>query len=533
MKTVKFTMFVTALFLLSGCNWFTLVNVNSAGDQANDHTDYRSSMSDDGRYVAFISRASNLVPGDTNGFSDIFVRDLATGTTTRVSVDSTGMEANGDSGLIEGEVSISANGRYVGFRSVANNLVVGDANNLGDIFVHDRATGATTLVSVDSAGTQANDESYLPAISGDGRYVSFCSNASNLVEGDTNNVSDVFVHDRLSGNTTRISLGNSGEEANDHSFSYSLSGDGRFVVFNSVANNLVEGDTNGLYDAFVRDRQTGTTTRVSVSSTGEQTDFGSILRPSISRDGRYVVFKSLASNLVAGDTNDRNDIFVHDRDTGITTRVSVSSTGMESNGWSGDESISANGRYVAFTSVADNLVANDTNGQEDAFVHDRYSGSTTRVSVDSMGIEGEYRNFSSSISGDGRYVAFGTLSTNIVPNDANGYQDLVIRGIPDVTVTSVTPDVLPIGKTKPVTIAGTNFLPGATPFMDGAEISNVVIEDEGSITADITISAGAAEGLQDIQVGLPGTGPGTMAGVVGTCADCVTFTAINCGCGCP
>jgi Tol biopolymer transport system component len=263
--------------------------------------------------------------------------------------------------------SISADGRYVAFHSDASNLVPGDTNGTWDIFVHDRLTGQTTRVSVASDGTQGNNGSGDPSISADGRYVAFTSEASNLVPGDTNGTWDIFVHDRVTGQTTRVSVASDGSEGYGSSFSSSISADGRYVAFSSWASNLVPGDTNGWADVFVHDRVTGQTTRVSVASDGTEGNHVSLL-PSISADGRYVAFSSWASNLVPGDTNEVQDIFVHDRLTGQTSRVSVASGGTEGNGASEFPSISADGRYVAFYSAASNLVPGDTNGTWDIFV---------------------------------------------------------------------------------------------------------------------------------------------------------------------
>jgi Tol biopolymer transport system component len=225
------------------------------------------------------------------------------------------------------------------------------------------------LVSVASDGTQGNSHSVSPSISADGRYVAFSSLASNLVPGDTNGKQDIFVHDRLTGQTTRVSVASDGTQGNGDSDFASISADGRYVAFSSLASNLVAGDTNGTWDVFVHDRLTGQTTRVSVASDGTQGNEDSI-GVEISADGRYVAFTSLASNLVAGDTNGTWDVFVHDRLTGQTTRVSVASDGTEGNGHSlYGLSISADGRYVAFASVASNLVSGDANGGiTDAFI---------------------------------------------------------------------------------------------------------------------------------------------------------------------
>jgi Tol biopolymer transport system component len=269
-----------------------------------------------------------------------------------------------------GYPSISADGRYVAFASGASNLVPGDTNGWADVFVHDQQTGQTSLVSVAADGMQGNGGSWGPSISADGRYVAFTSEASNLVPGDANGVQDVFVHDRETEQTSRVSLAADGTEGNSHSAGPSMSADGRYVAFRSWASNLVPGDTNGMLDIFIHDRQTGQTSRVSVATDGTEGNSHSA-GPSISADGRYVAFISEASNLVPGDTNGQQDIFVHDRQTGQTSRVSVAADGTQGNGGSYWPSISANGRYVAFMSEASNLVPGDTNGQQDVFVHDR------------------------------------------------------------------------------------------------------------------------------------------------------------------
>jgi Tol biopolymer transport system component len=416
----------------------TRVSVASDGTQSN-HDSYNPSISADGRFVAFESEATNLVSGDTNNFRDIFVHDRQTGQTTRVSVASDGTQANGHSY----DPSISADGRYVAFASLANNLVSGDTNDQQDIFVHDRQTGQTTRVSVASDGTQANGYSYDPSISADGRYVAFISFASNLVGGDTeppilpsttslpNNpasmgVSQVFVHDRQTGATTLVSVAIDGSEGSGHSEEVSISADGRYVAFRSWASNLVNGDTNNLPDIFVRDLQTNQTTRVSVASDGTQANNFSF-EPSISADGRYVAFTSWANNLVSGDTNGDWDIFVHDRQTGATIRVSVATGGGQAAGRSQRPSISADGRYVAFASSASNLVSGDTNDHQDIFVHDRQTGQTTRVSVASDGTQTYVFSFDPSISADGRYVAFGSEADNLVSGDTNGRYDIFVR----------------------------------------------------------------------------------------------------------
>ncbi len=420
------------------------LSIASDGTQGNELSTLPS-VSADGRYVAFASQASNLVGGDTNGVYDIFVRDRWTGQTSRISIASDSTQGNGLSFVS----FISADGRYIAFRSVASNLVSGDTNNQDDVFVHDRQTGDTVRVSVNSNGVQGNGPSIKPSLSADARYVAFESWATNLVS-DTNNMEDVFVHDLQTHQTSRVSIASNGAQANDQSDLPFISTDGRYVVFASEASNLVSGDTNNVCDTnndgvfndncpdiFIHDRQTGQTSRVSVASDGTQGN-GWCRRSSLSADGRYVAFESQASSLVSGDTNGIYDIFVHDRQTGQTARVSVTSDGAQGNGESEGPFISADGRYVAFESWASNLVSGDTNAKKDVFVHDRQTGQTVRVSVASGGMQANNDSGGVFLSGAGRYVAFSSLASNLTGGDTNGRQDVFIhdRGIgPGTTIT--------------------------------------------------------------------------------------------------
>ena len=284
--------------------------------------------------------------------------------TSRVNVASSGEQAD----WYSYDPHISADGRYVVFYSAASNLVPGDTNEELDVFVNDRVSGETTRVSVASDGTQATGRSDYSTISADGRYVAFYSQAANLVPDDTNGATDAFVHDRVSGKTTRVSVSTRGAEGPSGSYSTTISADGRYVAFESGDPNLVPRDTNGVFDVFLRDLKSGTTSRVSLTNLGAQAQRDSYL-PSISADGRYVAFHSDASDMVRGDTNNVGDMFVRDRVTGKTLRVSVATDGTEANNYNINmPSISADGRYVAFYSEATNLVPGDTNGVSDVFV---------------------------------------------------------------------------------------------------------------------------------------------------------------------
>ncbi|MDO8945600.1 MAG: hypothetical protein Q7U88_00425 [Desulfocapsaceae bacterium] len=344
--------------------------------------------------------------------------------TTRVSVDSSGNEGN----KYSYHPSISADERYVAFDSSASNLVAGDTNDTNDIFVHDRVTRKTTRVSVDSSGSPSNGYSEYPSISADGRYVAFHSGATNLVANNTNGtVSDIFVHDRLNGATTLVSVDSSASQGNQQSYYPSISADGRYVAFQSSASNLVTDDTNDTDDIFVHDRQDGTTSRVSVNSDGIGGNNFSNYH-AISADGQYVAFTSLATNLVDNDNNGREDVFVHNRQDGTTSRVSVHSNGTEGDSGSYNPSISADGQYIAFESGASNLVDSDTNGAtSDIFVHNRLTGATTIASIDSSGTQGDSGSYHASISSDGQYIAFESHASNLVASDINGSNDVFVH----------------------------------------------------------------------------------------------------------
>jgi len=344
------------------------------GSQSNDASD-EPSISADGRYVAFASIATNLVSGDANGAADIFVHDRVTGATERESVSGTSAEGDSKSD----SPAISADGRFVAFQSRASNLVTGDSNGTWDVFVRDRQSSTTTRVDVDSLGVQANGTSFggAPAISANGRYVAFGSNATNLVSGDANGVRDVFVHDRTAGVTERVDVSDAGSvEATGtaDTTAPSISADGRYVAFGSRAKNLVPADTWGPRGGvFVRDRVGGTTERVSLSSGSYESDGG--YNPSISADGRYVAFISSA-DMAPGHAFGTYDVFLRDRLTGVTEWVSVTPVGGQSNGSvdgpAPTPSISGDGRRVVFSSTSTNLVGGGTLAGRNVFVRTRW-----------------------------------------------------------------------------------------------------------------------------------------------------------------
>jgi Tol biopolymer transport system component len=397
----------------------SLVSIDPNGQLPNDDA-FDAVISPDGRYVAFQWYDGMFT-------SDLFLSDRETGALERLSVNSNEKKGNSFSYVPTPTPDL----RYVAFSSWATNLVTGDTNGpypLGhDVFVRDRLNGTTERVSIGNLGQQGADQSFHPAITADGRYVAFTSYAANLVAGDLNGVEDVFLRDRLAGTTELVSLDPSGAQANGGIACSSISADGRYVVFHGSASNLVAGDTNASLDVFVRDRLTGTTERVSVDSSGAQGNKDSYGGP-ISPDGRYAAFSSAASNLVPGDTNGKVDVFLRDRHSGTTERLSVDSSGTQGNGDSTIPALTPDGRFAAFQSDAGNLVAGDTNGSWDVFVRDRQLGTTQLVSVDSNGAPGGTHSGiqGPTLSVDGRYVAFDS-DAQLDPEDTNDWHDIYVR----------------------------------------------------------------------------------------------------------
>jgi Tol biopolymer transport system component len=449
------------------------VSVSSSGEQGNLGS-IHPSISADGRFVAFESEASTLVPGDVNlcwPCPDIFVRDLRAGLTTRISVSSAGDLANGESHTPD----ISGDGRFVVFSSEASNLAP-HGSIYEDVFVRDRdsdengvfdepGAATTTLVSMSARGGDADWKSIEPAISADGRFIAFASEASNLLPNDdpndpndTNRWSDVFVRDRVNEVTVRVSVSSEGVQGNGHCAGPAISADGRFVAFWSWASNLAPGDDNAKGDVFVHDRdadqdgvfdEPGAVKTVLVSrSTAGAVGNEVSLSPSISADGRFVAFQSWAWNLVPGDTEESQgvflsckDIFVHDRDAdedgvfdeagGVTTtRVSVSSAGVAGDDHSEEASISADGRLVAFESMASNLAIGGTGSRfPDIYLHDRRTGLTLLVSVSTLGVPAGPSSSSPALTPDGRLLVFDSSAGNLVPGDTNRYGDVFVHDL--------------------------------------------------------------------------------------------------------
>ena len=410
------------------------VSQSSAGVQANEAS-FSPHICEDGRYVVFASLASNLVGFDTNGASDIFIHDRQALTTTRISVSASGTQGNAESSA----PVVSSNGRYVAFVSSASNLVSVDTNNASDIFVYDRDAAASTIVtraSVGAANLQADGASFNPSISADGRFIVFESDAANLVVGDTNAKRDIFLYDLQNSTTTRLSVTADALEANNNSYNGVISSDGSTIAFESDASNIVP-DGNLKRDVFTYTRASGVVTRVSVDTAGVEAN-GDSLGASLSSTGRYVTFESSATNLVTADLIGINDVFVRDREGSTTRRASINSSGAESDGASSETFEALDGSRTLFSSASSNLVASDTNAKSDIFAFNPAAGSVTRVSVLPSGLQTTNNSNSGTLSSNSQYMAFASEEENLITADTNKATDIFVINLECLLGLSVT-----------------------------------------------------------------------------------------------
>ena len=387
----------------------------------------------DGRWVLFSSFGSNLVPNDPNGTGDVFLRDRWTRTTICVSVDPNGDPGNAGSHLWK---TVSPDGRWVAFESAATNLVAGDTNGQPDVFVRDLALGTTVRVNLATGGAQANAGGTHASISDDGRFVVFASVASNLVAGDFGVEPDIFLHDRDpdadgifdQGNGTTVCVSTdhaTGLPANASSFQPSIAGDGSVVAYESAASGIVAGDLNGTSDVFLWTRASGTTAIVSLSTTGAQAN-GASGAVWLSSDGLHASFASLATNLVpGGDGNSTWDVYVRDLASGTTE---LASPGTDAQGTYGS-SISGDGRFVALVTGA-KLVPEDQDGDLDVYLRDRQNGTTTLLSTGTSPF-GTPHHFDAAITADGGFVSWVTQAV-LLPGDVNSSADVYLLDLGSV-----------------------------------------------------------------------------------------------------
>lgn len=404
------------------------VSVAFSGGSPNGNSS-GAATSGDGRCTAFYSDATNLIPFTRTSFTNVFVYDRDVGQTTQVSIGFNGQQPNGPSQAQRFRPSIDRDCTCVGFSSDASNLVPNDTNGKTDVFIRDLLSMTTELASFGIDGP-ANGASSFTSVDGDCSRMAFHSVASNLVPDDTNGASDVFVYER-GGGITRVSVGPGGEQANGPSITPSMSADGRCVAFASGATNLLPGvpDTNGVLDIYV-ECDGEVYCRASVSSSGAEANAVSFL-PALNADGTIVAFKSNATNLVSNDRNQVADVFVHNCLTGETVRASVGTQGQEGNDIAIPPTISGDGRFVAFGSFASNLVSGvNTNMVSQVYVRDLLNMTTELISTGPNGrpANGGVPDIPPSISLDGSFVAFQSVASNIVPGfDPHGYLDVYIR----------------------------------------------------------------------------------------------------------
>ncbi|WP_030434269.1 hypothetical protein [Actinoplanes subtropicus] len=384
-----------------------------------------SDVSDDGRYVAFASTSDNLVPGDVNGVTDVFLRDTRAGTTRLVSGGLGGQPANDGT---EFGATISGNGRYVVFTSYASNLVADDTNAERDVFVYDSQTGVTTRASVFAGNRQIPGTSGGGTISDHGRYVAFLVTAFNGTDDQGLPLygQAAFVHDMRTGQTTRVS-GQAGGGTDLPVFQTAISGNGKRVVFSGFGDWI--GDGGAATGIFVHDLASGATVRANLPGSGDALPDGT--NPSISRDGTRVSWQSY-DPYVPADTNETGDVYVRDLIAGTTTLVTANQTATNAgNGYSSAGRLAAGGRYVAFSSSASDLVAGDGNGLEDVFVRDLTTGRTTAVSTTATGATGNGDSFDATASANGSRVVFVSAATDLGADPGDGLRHLYLRCLRD------------------------------------------------------------------------------------------------------
>jgi hypothetical protein len=469
-------------------------DVTSTGAQSVGPSNFPT-VSADGRYIGFMSAAQDLVPGVTNGTYNSYIHDALTGATSDVAVASDGTPGNGPSYTPR----VSADGRYSVFASSATNLVPIDTGGTQNVFLHDSQTGATTLVSMSSTGGAPNGASTVDDLSSDGTFVLFDSMATNIVSGVAPPSTEAYLFDRLTGATTLVSQTVGGTPADGSNIGGGVSDNGQYVAFTSTSPTLAGGaGLAGVSQVYLRDLVTGTTTLVSVSLPGGPGN-GASAWPSISSTGQFVVFQSDASNLVPNDTNGVTDVFERNMSAGVTVRVSVSSSNGQANGQSliympQHRAVSANGCRVVFYSSASNLVPHDTNHATDVFLHDCQTNRTTLVSTDAYGLQGWFPSAHAAISADGNYVVFASRSMNLVPNDTNVATDIFEVFLNRDAIASVTsPELAPGSNGNVVTITGVGFQRSAL----------VTLGPGLSVASRTVVSPAEIQVTVDVQVGAP------------------------------
>ena len=392
-------------------DYLELLSKSSNGKGGN-WTSLEADLDSSGNLAVFMSAADNLVDRDNNGVNDIFLHNAKTEQTTRISTDSLGNELD-DASF---NPTISGNGAVAAFEVYDDSF-----GSNTEIFTKDLNTGKLEKISVSYLGSSPDAPSWKPATGNAGNIIAYQSWASNIVQNDNNGTVDIFAYDRRTQTNVRVSVDSSGNEGDGWSYPPEVSPDERFVVFSSDATNL---SSSGISGVFLHDLASGTTRHVSPTTDGKNpTKY--ISASDVSAFGSLVVFSSQAKNLVLGDTNGVSDVFLHNVNTGETRILSRSATGQLGNGSSYSPTITADGRYVAFSSSATNLVANDTNGQSDIFVVRVADSAIAMVNVTMLtGSQGDLSSFAPQIAPKGDWIAFGSYADNFSSIDADSTYDI-------------------------------------------------------------------------------------------------------------
>jgi WD40-like Beta Propeller Repeat len=434
---------------LEGNVMVSLPNGNNQFSSASGANSYPPSISSDGNVVAYQTLAVVSPRGDTNVVSNILRRDVGQSSSMIVSIASDGTSANGGSYA----PAMSADGSLVVFESLASNLVPRDSNNATDIFLRDLTASTTTLISAARDGSAANSSSYRPSFSADGAYVAFCSRASNLAANGQSNGSDLFLWQRATGTLTQVAVAGTSNGPLDGCERTAIDGDGGIVAFAAL--------TGSQSNVYTYDRASGTTTPLTPGAGGSSGMTG----VAISADGKRVAFDSTATNLIANDSNRSRDVFLRDLVANSTSRVSVRSDGSQLPADSGTSgvAISADGHVVVFGSTAAEVVPGDSSGREDVFRHDLATGKTTIASVSTSGGPENDSSYAPAVNSDGSVVAFTSLATNIVAGDTNHEPDVFLRGVdfPESVGNSSGPENTgaPASDSTPVTSTGSSGVP--------------------------------------------------------------------------
>lgn len=391
-----------------------LLSINTGGTPGVSNSN-RPVMSEDGRFIAYHSNSNDLSLDDDNCDRDIFLFDSQTNTTTIISRLPGSPVAGSCSNLGNSSYpSISADGRFIAFLSSNASLVVGDSNARDDVFVFDRINNTIERVSISSSGTQINSNADIEqTITANGRFVVF--SAGGNIATPSSPATQIYLRDRQNNTTTLVSKSTLGGPANGNSRNPYIDRSGSHIIYLSDATDIISGDNNGVADFVIYDIGADSSSAANLSSSNQLPTTGANERPFVTGSGRYLVFPHAANNLVANDNNSNSDLFVRDTLNNSNSRESVDSNGNETTGLNSHPRMSEDGRFVVFRGSANNLVSGDSNGQPDVFMRDRLTQTTYRFSVSASGDQANGTSAAPFISANGRYIGFSTIATNILP----------------------------------------------------------------------------------------------------------------------